>query len=214
MIVFRYRKTDGAEFISHLDTLRHLNKTLIRAAIPVKKSAGFHPHPLIYMSSPIGVGLKSFAEYCSVDTEISPEEFKKLFNEFSPRGIKCEGAFYTQKNVNLAAIINRAEYEIFGLNEFDPQEVLASAEFFITDKRGNEKEVRNKIYSVEKAEREVPDGKKEFYIKALIEAGNNALRPDCFAEKLKLLFGGEYISITKTASFVGEETVDEYILKH
>ena len=211
MIVFRYRKTDGAEFISHLDTLRHLNKTFVRAGILVKKSAGFHPHPLVYMSSPIGVGLVSYAEYCSVDTDVSPDEFKKLFNEFSPRGIKCERAFYTVKNVNLAAVINRAEYEIFGVNEFEPQDVLGRKEFFITDKRGNEKEVRNKIYSIAKEKRDCPGGSGEAYLKVLIEAGNNALRPDCFAEKLVSLYGGSHVSIIKRKAFVAEEDVDDYL---
>ncbi len=202
MIVFRYTKTDGAEYVSHLDTLRHLNKTFIRSGIPVKKSAGFHPHQLVYMSSPIGVGLKSLAEYCSVDTDISADSFKELFNEFSPRGIKCVNCFYTEKNINLAAVIDRAEYEVLGLNPLDTEEILKSKEFFITDKRGVQKEVRGKIFSLENTS----EG-----FKMVIAAGNNALRPDCFVDKLKEIYGGGSVSIIKTLSFTGNGiTVEEF----
>ncbi|MBQ7642830.1 MAG: DUF2344 domain-containing protein, partial [Clostridia bacterium] len=64
MILFRYTKTDGAEYISHLDLLRHLGRTFTRAGIKVGYSQGYHPHKLIYMSAPIGVGMKSLSEYC------------------------------------------------------------------------------------------------------------------------------------------------------
>lgn len=61
MLVIRYSKRDGAEFISHLDTLRHLQKIFIRGKIPVKYSQGYNPHMLLYMSAPLGVGIKSNA---------------------------------------------------------------------------------------------------------------------------------------------------------
>ena len=128
MIVFRYTKTDGAEFISHLDTLRHLNKTFLRGNVGVKMSQGFHPHMLIFMSSPIGVGLKSAAEYCTVDTDMSPDEFREAFNRASPKGIKCIEAYYTPKNINLASVITRARYYIEGLNGFDAGEILSQKE--------------------------------------------------------------------------------------
>ncbi len=49
MIAFRYTKTDGAEYLSHLDLLRHIDRTLRRAGIKVKMSEGFHPHPKIFI---------------------------------------------------------------------------------------------------------------------------------------------------------------------
>ena len=58
MIAFRYTKTDGAEYLSHLDLLRHIDRTLRRAGIKVKMSEGFHPHPKIFMNKPRGLGIK------------------------------------------------------------------------------------------------------------------------------------------------------------
>ena len=107
MIAFRYTKTGGAEFISHLDTLRHLNKTFKRAGIDVKMSQGFHPHMLVYMSSPIAVGLTSYAEYCAVEADIPAVQFIEKFNAASPKGIKCVAAFNVDKNPNFASCIDR-----------------------------------------------------------------------------------------------------------
>ena len=87
MICFKYTKTDGAEYLSHLDLLRHIDRTLKRACIDVKKSEGFHPHPRIFMNNPLGLGIKSVAEYCAVETDFDGD-FKEAFNANSPKGVK------------------------------------------------------------------------------------------------------------------------------
>ena len=193
MIAFKYSKLHGAEFISHLDTLRHLNKTFARAGFKVKMSQGFHPHMLVYMSSPIGVGQKSLAEYCTVEVDLTPEEFIERFNENSPKGIKCIAAYQTDKNPNFAAVITCARYYIEGLNEFSIDEVLSFEEFFITDKNGNKKNVREKIFSIEKRGQGIV---------AVLAAGNSALRADAFAKTLAEAYGGDEIEIIKEESFL------------
>ena len=88
MLVVRYSKTDGAEFISHLDTLRHIQKTIVRAELPVAYSKGFNPHMQIFMSSPIALGLASFAEYFFIESDADPEVFKREFTRCSPKGLR------------------------------------------------------------------------------------------------------------------------------
>ena len=83
MLVFKYTKTNGAEYISHLDTLRHLSKIMRRADIDITKSKGFNPHMHIYMNAPMGVGIKSLCEYCFADTEEPARIFMQKFNDFS-----------------------------------------------------------------------------------------------------------------------------------
>ncbi|MBQ9709042.1 MAG: DUF2344 domain-containing protein [Clostridia bacterium] len=195
MIAFKYSKTEGAEFISHLDTLRHLNKTFKRAGFEVKHSQGFHPHMLVYMSSPIGVGLKSYAEYCTVDVDISAEQFKEEFNRYSPKGIKCIEACAVEKNPNFASVITRAKYVISGLHGVNAEEVMAMQSFTVKDKHGEPKEVREKIYSFT----ETAEGHE-----VVLAAGNNALRPDAFVKRLAELYGEMDADIVKTESYVGE----------
>lgn len=203
MIVFKYTKNDGAEFISHLDTLRHLNKTFTRGGIKVKMSQGFHPHMLIFMSSPIGVGLKSTAEYCTVDTDTPPAEFKEKFNAASPKGIKCVAAYYTPKNINLASAIIKAKYYIEGLNVFDAEEVLSAKEFIVTNKRGESLNARDKIFSFSRR----GDG-----YEAVLAAGNASLRPDVFVAALKERYGGGHIRIIKEESFVAGDRPPESLI--
>ena len=112
MLVVKYAKSDGAQFISHLDTLRHLQKTIIRSKISVEYSKGFNPHMLIFMSAPIGVGLISEAEYFFLETSERADGFISLFNKFCPGGFKALYAVEVKKNPNLQAIIDSAEYFI------------------------------------------------------------------------------------------------------
>lgn len=189
MIVFEYSKTNGAEYITHLDMLRHINKTLRRAGISVKSSNGFNPHLLIYMSSPIFCGLQSLCEYCAVETDCEADFFRENFNRFAPSGINCINAYKTEEKVNLANDIKYAKYAITGLKTVNIEQILNSAEFFVTDKRGTEREVRDRIVDLKY------DGET---LIALLKFGNITLRADLFCEKLKQLYGGEHITIIKT----------------
>lgn len=193
MLVFRYSKLDGAEFISHLDTLRHLQKILIRAKIPVEYSKGYNPHMLIYLSAPLGVGVKSRAEYCAVETDFNAEEFIDLFNKNAPAGFRCISAINSTKKVNLQAQMDSAEYLIQGVNDFDLEKVLGEKEFFVTDKRGENKEVRDRILNLKKTDNGLI---------ALLSFGNSTLRPDVLGERLIELFGGENLEVEKLNAFI------------
>lgn len=193
MLVFRYSKLDGAEFISHLDTLRHLQKILIRAKIPVEYSKGYNPHMLIYLSAPLGVGVKSRAEYCAVETDFNAKEFITLFNKNAPAGFRCISAINSTKKVNLQAQMDSAEYLIQGVNDFDLEKVLSEKEFFVTDKRGDKKEVRDRILALKKTDNGLI---------ALLSFGNSTLRPDVLGERLIELFGGENLEVEKLNAFI------------
>lgn len=204
MLVFKYTKTDGAEYISHLDALRHLSKIMRRADIDITKSKGFNPHMHIYMNAPMGVGIKSLCEYCFVDTQESAQTFIKKFNEFSINGIVCLSCVDVEKKVNVAGAITRAKYEIEGVLPFDENLILNSENFIVTDKKGNDKNLRSRIYSLENS---------NGVTTAVLGFGNDTLRADVFGAKLVSLFGGEIKSITKTEVFAGDEPFDEYVRK-
>lgn len=202
MLVFKYTKTNGAEYISHLDTLRHLSKIMRRADIDITKSKGFNPHMHIYMNAPMGVGIKSLCEYCFADTEEPARIFMQKFNDFSINGIVCLSATDVIKKVNVAGAITRAEYEIKGVSPFDVNEILNSDSFIVTDKKGNEKNLRSRIYSLENR------GDKTV---AVLGFGNDTLRADSFGAKLISLFGGEITGIIKTEVFAADTPFDEYV---
>ena len=84
--------------------------------------------------------------------------------------------------------ITSATYEITGVNHFDVKEFLKATSFVVTDKHSNEKEVRDKIIDLY-FENETLIAKLKF--------GNDTLRPDYLAQKLKEIYGGNTISILK-----------------
>lgn len=191
MIAFKYTKTDGAEYLSHLDLLRHIYRTLRRAGIEVKMSEGFSPHPKIFMNNPLGLGVKSLAEYCAVDTDFSGD-FKAAFNAHSPDGVKCVDYRITDTNPNYADGIKKCAYTAQGINAFDVNGILNKDSIVITDKRGRQTDIRPRIYSLEYS-----DGKVYF----TLGCGENNLRPDLFCEYLQAVYGGDILNVIKTEAF-------------
>ena len=202
MLVIRYSKRDGAEFISHLDTLRHLQKIFIRGKIPVKYSQGYNPHMLLYMSAPLGVGIKSNAEYLVAETDYNAQDFIKVFNQNAPRGIECLWAINCNKKPNLQALTDSAEYLITGINCFDVNEFLQKDSILATDKRGEQKEIRDKILDLKFSDNGLI---------ARLSFGNTTLRPDVLSEKLVELYGGNDIDVIKLRCFIKDKTVEGWL---
>ena len=157
---------------------------------------------LLFMSSPIWAGLISFAEYFFVETETRAEEFKEKFNLSCPRGFRCENAIEVEKNPNLAAVIDSASFTIDNVPEIDTEKILSAGEFFITDKRGERKNVRDKIKSLS-----WKDGK----LFCVLSAGNSSLRADKFTAELENSFGFSAGDIVKTEAFINGVSVDAAI---
>ena len=191
MIAFKYTKTDGAEFLSHLDLLRHLDRTFKRAGIEVKTSEGFHPHPKIFMNNPLGLGIKSVAEYCAVECGYR-ENFKELFNMNSPMGVRCLDFKEVGENPNYAFTIDKCGYTAEGLAPFDIEELLSRKEILISDKRGREIDIRPKIYGVEL---------KNDVLFFTLGCGQNNIRPDLFCELLERDYGGKAKNLIKVSSY-------------
>ena len=203
MLVVRYQKLGGAEFISHLDTLRHLQKTIIRAKIPVEYSKGFNPHMLIFMSAPIGVGLKSEAEFFFLETSVSPAEMTQKFNLFCPRGFRALDSLEVRKNPNLQALIDSAEYFIeSNVSQSAIDEILFSKEFIVVDKRGQTRDMRDRIISLKKCDNGLI---------ARLSFGNETLRADVFADALAKKYNATVGDISKTECFIKGESALKYI---
>lgn len=198
MIALKYTKTDGAEYLSHLDLLRHIYRTLRRAEIPINYSEGYHAHPRIFLNNPLGTGIKSVAEYATIDTPFEGD-FGGLFNACSPAGVKSLKWAHVHSNQNYANCIVKCSYSASGIPPFDAQELLARESIVLTDLRGREVDIRPRIYAVERHGDE---------ILFTLGCGENNLRPDLFCQYLSSLYGGRATDIIKTASFMsGDEFV-------
>lgn len=190
MIAFKFTKTDGAEYISHLDLLRHISRILKRAGAEIKTSGGFKPHYRIFMSNPLGLGIRSVAEYCAVDCEL--KNFQEAFNANSPKGIKCLEYYVTDTPPNFANTITECTYTA-ECSALDTDGILKKESIPYVDKRGREIDMRPKICALEYA-----DGVLTFTLKS----GADNLRPDIFCEYLKETYNVSCRNLLKIAANV------------
>lgn len=68
-----FTKLGAAAWMSHLDLVRTIQRTLRRARLPIRYTAGFHPHPQVSFSPALGVGIGSRQEYVDVAVDEPPE---------------------------------------------------------------------------------------------------------------------------------------------
>ncbi len=196
MIVLKYEKTGASRFISHIDILKHMERIIRRAEIPVKFSQGFNPHALLFFSPPSVVGVASIAEYIAIDTDLTADETLARYNASVPDTMKATKAFKTEKNPNLQAKVLGAKY-IFPVEYKD----VAFEDMTIKySKKGEEVEenISSKVKGVFNA-----DGK----LGVTLE-----MRPDRAAIWLEKQFGKiDVSSIVKIAQYVEGAEVDEWL---
>ncbi|MCL2630556.1 MAG: TIGR03936 family radical SAM-associated protein [Firmicutes bacterium] len=117
MLVVKFSKTLTAVYMSHLDLMRAINRTIKRAGYEPKFSQGHNPHALLKLSPPIPVGLSSTSEYFTLAIEATDKDkFLKDLNFSAPQGLEFLKVWETEKDPGLAREIIMAEYEISGLN--------------------------------------------------------------------------------------------------
>jgi radical SAM-linked protein len=61
-----FTKLGAAAWMSHLDLVRTIQRILRRARLPIRYTAGFHPHPQVSFSPALGVGTGSRREFVDV----------------------------------------------------------------------------------------------------------------------------------------------------
>lgn len=193
MLVIKYQKTDSICFISHIDLLRHMERVMRRAHIDVKFSQGFNPHPLMFFSPPLALGVASMAEYLSIDSDMAPGDVLEKYNASVPEGLKASQVFVCSKNPNLQAKVTCADYVFPTQKDFE-----LGGEFVIEYTKKGEKvteDVADKIYATYK---------KDGNLVMRLASGMVNLRPDRVLDKLNKILG-ENMSVTgicKIAQYV------------
>lgn len=85
-----YAKQGRAKFISHLDLMRVITRTLRRAKLPVWYTQGFNPHPYIMFPLALALGTESEIEPMDIALleDIPNDELMERMNEVLPEGLK------------------------------------------------------------------------------------------------------------------------------
>lgn len=119
-----FAKENKLKFVSHLELIRAMERSLRRAGLPIAFSEGFHPHPKLSFGPALAVGISSNCEYMDVQLlkNHNPELVKNELNCFLPDGLKIIAAKKIMHHVKpLNAIINRASYVL--LLKAEPEDI-------------------------------------------------------------------------------------------
>ena len=87
---FCFEKNGSAAYISHLDLMKALQRSFVRAGIPVKYSQGFNPHIEMSIVVPLSTGYETRCDLCDLDLMVDelPENFVESLNAVMPWGMK------------------------------------------------------------------------------------------------------------------------------
>ena len=85
-----FSKTDSLAWISHLDTLRLLDRALRRAGLPVSFSGGYHPMPHLRVALPLPLGVEGLGEWLDLDLvhPVDPALARRLLQRELPQGLR------------------------------------------------------------------------------------------------------------------------------
>ena len=114
-VIFKFEKEELVRYVSHLDMLRAMQRTLSRSGLPVAFSQGFHPHQLVAFAMPLPVGATSRGEYMDVVfREDRPvEELLEKLASALPPGWKLVGAQETSASAPaLMAMTAQCDWQI------------------------------------------------------------------------------------------------------
>ena len=97
----KYNKLGRGAYISHLDTMRTLQRVIARAGIPVKHSEGFNPHPYISIALPLSLGYTSECEFMDIVvlSDMPAEDICRSLNEVMPEGLEVTCAYEDGRKV-------------------------------------------------------------------------------------------------------------------
>lgn len=126
----KFSKEGSACYISHLDLMRTLERSLRRANLSLAFSEGFNPHPKMSFASALSLGVPSQGEYMDLELEkpVVIGEVLERLNQVLPSGIKALAVEELGERKEPAmAQVEAASYQIEGkslLNQEKWQDIL------------------------------------------------------------------------------------------
>ena len=125
-----YGKFGRAKYISHLDLMRAMQRSIKRADLPVWYTQGFNPHVYIMFPLALPLGTDSHTEIMdfALTEELSFEEIKERLDVQLPYDMQI---ISVEKPVHKHTEIKWAEYEIKFTSDRTPKEAKELFEHFM-----------------------------------------------------------------------------------
>ena len=115
-IRLRFTKTGAMSLLSHLELLHLFTRAVRRAAIPIRYSLGFHPHPKFSFATALSVGVESWAEYfdMEIDAGLDARHVQEALNASLPEGVRIlEASEIPLRSESLSVLTEAVRYRVF-----------------------------------------------------------------------------------------------------
>lgn len=225
----QYRKNGMMKFLSHLDMVRLVERSLRRAEMPLKFSQGFNPHPKIAFAAPLSVGVTS--DYELVDIELTEavdlDWFKETFKTVFPGGIQLVRCQYLESSKSLMSMVSDCAYAVKVMGDHETlvkfaklSEMLMDQDELIVVKKSKEKRKADKEVNIRPLIKEfalLDQNDEEVILRMKLASGSvGNLKPDTVVDQIAKL--GELtidpfnIRIHRVMLFGDEGKTELYVL--
>ena len=92
----KFKKVGKLQYISHLDLVRTMHKTVVRAKLPLWYTEGFNPKPKMVFAAPLAIGTESQCEYMDIrlTERMSEEEALSRLNQNMTSEMQATEVYY------------------------------------------------------------------------------------------------------------------------
>lgn len=110
---FKFKRSGAASLISHLETVKLIERSLRQGGFPLAYSQGFHPHPRLSFGPPLPLGYDSAGDYFDAFLTGEITEAAERINRCLHGGLTVESAVEIPlKAKSLSALINHYRYRV------------------------------------------------------------------------------------------------------
>ena len=122
-----FKKMGMSRYVSHLDLMRAMTRSLRRSRVPLWYTEGYNPHPYMTFSLPLSLGMESLCESMDIriEGESTNEDIFNLLKGAMPPGIEIISVDEPQLDPKHIAF---GEFDILFDCESNPQAVRALIE--------------------------------------------------------------------------------------
>lgn len=191
-MIAKFSRKGAACYMSHLDLLRCVQRTLRRANMPLAYSQGFNPHPILSFAQAMGVGLATIGDYFEVGLEenLEPEAFAAAFNACATPGVHVIQARQAEeKEKTIMSQVEAATYRFQLEKQLQTAmkdaliKLMAAPEYLFEKKSKSGVKQENMRLRILQAEFQ------DVSIEAQLSCGNDNLQPKAFWQALCDLSG-------------------------
>ena len=175
-----FEKTGTAIWMSHLDTMRLMQRAFRRAGVLLHHSQGFTPHAYVSLPLPLSVGMESLCEIMEYEIDEELNITAEGMNKVMPAGVRVLAVYESSVKAKHITYL-QAELRLFyenGMPENAANDIAAllSGETLMVEKRSKrgieETDIRLLIRNCE-----LVHGEKELKLICTVCAQNPSLNP-------------------------------------